>query len=314
MLLDKGVKLNLQFFADEDDDEGFDEGSANQDQQDDFDDEGLEIDDTDYEESEDVEGTNEEPNEEPEIDESTSRQQSKDKKHPANKAFADMRRKIKEEERRVREKELEIEQINREFQTIGQKYGVQVNNAREYAELMRKQESEQESRKMREQWEETQDPAILAKMVEKQLLTSPEVQQLNQQVRSMREEMAKRQYEEAMQAQIKEFNSSYNGNLTSIDDVLTLPNYQKVIGYMQKGLTISDAHLLANKGILIEKQKQAVRQQVVNQTKGFSHVGTPKGNTTIQDKNFTEEDIKVFQAFYPNLSRKEIIKRMSENS
>lgn len=84
-----------------------------------------------------------------------------------------------------------------------------------------------------------------------------------------------------MQADIDQLNKEYPA--CDIKKVEDLNNNTEMIGYLRRGLSISDAYYLTHRNEMIEAQKAGVRQAVVNQANGKKHLQTTTDSSKGQE-------------------------------
>ena len=84
-----------------------------------------------------------------------------------------------------------------------------------------------------------------------------------------------------MQADIDQLNKEYPA--CDIKKVEDLNNNPEMIGYLRRGLSISDAYYLTHRNEMIEAQKAGVRQAVVNQANGKKHLQTTTDSSKGQE-------------------------------
>lgn len=84
-----------------------------------------------------------------------------------------------------------------------------------------------------------------------------------------------------MQADIDQLNKEYPA--CDIKKVEDLNNNPEMIGYLRRGLSISDAYYLTHRNEMIEAQKAGVRQAVVNQANGKKHLQTTADSSKGQE-------------------------------
>jgi hypothetical protein len=71
---------------------------------------------------------------------------------------------------------------------------------------------------------------------------------------------------------INDFNTEFGKTLSSYDDISTLPNADKIAGYMKNNLSLSDSYTLANRNAIIQQE----RQRAINGKNSFAHVNQPR--------------------------------------
>ena len=84
-----------------------------------------------------------------------------------------------------------------------------------------------------------------------------------------------------MQADIDQLNKEYPA--CDIKKVEDLNNNPEMIGYLRRGLSISDAYYLTHRNEMMEAQKAGVRQAVVNQANGKKHLQTTTDSSKGQE-------------------------------
>ncbi len=185
----------------------------------------------------------------PDID-TTPQNQSVDKDNPANHAFAEMRRKNKELESQLNKQR----EVDKTYVDLAKEYGfTNVTNAKEFAEAVKHRDT-------LNKYTETQDPMYLVDVIADKVTSRvSQVQQAPQET----------YVDNGLDREIENFNKEYKGNLKTIDDIATLPNYEKIGKYMVVGgLELKEAYALANP----DKIKAASKQAAINQVRGNSHI------------------------------------------
>lgn len=240
----------------------------------------------------------------PEINDETPIEQSKDKTHPANSAFARYRRENKELKEKYQMTQKQIEEMNNAFKELAKQNGVDgIEDVQGYLKAVKRQTLQQK-------YKQSQDPIVLAELVADMVKqdTDPQKQQ---------EEIVNNAVEEQLQKELKEFNEEFGKNLENIDDVISLPNSDKIIDYMEKrNLSITDAYFLANRADIQKEQSEKAKQEAINQARGFSHVKPNSQGGEVNANAITQEEIKsnlpMWRAMFPNASQQEIVKMMQK--
>lgn len=107
-----------------------------------------------------------------------------------------------------------------------------------------------------------------------------------------------------LQADIDALNKEYpNCGISKPEDITD----DAMLGYIRKGLNVSDAYYLTHRKEIAEKQQAAAKQAVINQAQGKAHLKTTTGGAS-EETSVSEEMINSFKQFYPNASREELIK------
>jgi hypothetical protein len=235
-----------------------------------------------------VDSTNVEDNEgsqQPDI-ETTPQDQSNNKENPANHAFAEMRRKIKEQENQLRQQN----EIDKTYVNLAKKLGYEnVTNAKEFADAVNHQEN-------LNKYAETNDPKYLVDAITEKL--APKITQIQQSPI----------VDNGLDKELEDFNKEFKGTLKSIEDILTLPNYEEVVNYMQNNnLPLSKAYALANP----DKIKAASKQAAINQVRGNSHITANNNGGTVETTTVSAAELQNWKRFFPGKTeeqcRKEIV-------
>lgn len=211
---------------------------------------------------------------EPVID---SKAQSRNKDNPANSLFAKMRREKKELETNLQR----YKQIDAYYADLAKKSGLSnITNAIEYAEAIKNQT-------FAEQYKETGDPSLLIDRMKESIFSDPRFSQIIQPQSSG---------EDVIDKELSEFNSAGYEKLESFDDILNLPNSQKILTYMDtNNLPLLDAYKLANAETLVQKQTKAAKQAAINQAKGHTHINSNAKSGGIEEIPVSENDIAIWK-------------------
>ncbi len=281
-----GVKINLQRFAD-----------------------NGEVADPEIDVDVDVDNSDNgtENNGDLEISKETSKEQSKDKDHPANKAFAELRRKAKETEKISQEYELtkkQVEEMNKAFTELAKKSGVDgIQSAQDYLNAIKRQS-------LQERYRDNQDPIALAELVADMVKqTSQTKEQPTQQAKD-----SEAPYD--VEGELNEANTEFSLSLKSIDDVLTLPNAEKIIDFLERGMSISDAYYRANKDSIKKGEFEKAKQAAVNQQRGFTHIQANSQGGAVQQNALNQAEIDshypTWKSMFPEMKRNDLLAMMQK--
>jgi hypothetical protein len=242
----------------------------------------------------DVDNSNVDDNgtQQPDID-ATPEDQSANKDNPANHAFAEMRR----ENRRLQEQIRQQSAIDKTYADLAKKLGFEnVTNAREFADAVNQQDT-------LAKYTETNDPKYLVEAIAEKI--APKFTQIQQTP----------VVDNGLDKEVEDFNKEYKQSLKSIDDILTLPNSNEIIQYMQRNqLPLSKAYALANP----DKIKAASKQAAINQVRSNSHVTVNNNGGKVDSVPVTAAEISNWKRWFPGKTddqcRKEILanKKMME--
>lgn len=212
--------------------------------------------------------------------------QSNNKDNPANHAFAEMRRKLKEQENTISQQR----EIDKTYVDLAKKLGYEgVTNAKEFADAVNHQEN-------LNKYAETNDPKYLVDAITSSLI--PKLAQVQQTPI----------VDNGLDKELEDFNKEFKGSLKSVEDILTLPNYEEVVGYMQNnGLPLNKAYALANP----DKIKAANKQAAINQVRGNSHIVANNNGGNVDTTTVTAGEMQNWKRFFPGKTdeqcRKEIV-------
>lgn len=108
-----------------------------------------------------------------------------------------------------------------------------------------------------------------------------------------------------LQADIDALNKEYpNCGISKPEDITD----DAMLGYIRKGLNVSDAYYLTHRKEIAEKQQAAAKQAVINQAQGKAHLKTTTGGAS-DEVSVSEEMIQAFMPYYPNATREELIQK-----
>lgn len=269
-------KLNLQLFAEGD----IDEENAN-----------LNNADGDIQEpNTNVDEGGDQP---PVLDDDTQNQQSIDKDNPANHAFAEMRRKMKEQETAIQNMTKKQKEIDDYYANLAKSKGREdIKTADDYFKAVRAEE-------LSAQYQETQDPLALVALIKESIMADLKPQITQESTNDI---------DTLLNKEVEDFNKEFKGTLKSIDDITTLPNSDKIIDYMQNNnLPLVEAYKLANPDKIAAANKQAA----INQLKGHDHINANSNAGNIDQNIVTASEIADWKRFFPEKTdeqcRKEIV-------
>lgn len=130
------------------------------------------------------------------------------------------------------------------------------------------------------------------------------------------QELSKMKAEIYTQNQLKELNAELKEldldvQINTLDDIAMLDNADKIIKHIESGKTLSEAYFLANKGELIKKEAEKVRQDTIKkiQANGDATTGSLSNNgqtTTL----YTREQVDAMSQSDVNKNYDLVIKSM----
>lgn len=266
------LAMNLQFFAEDSEDEGVNETEPAE--QSEF-------------ESEDAEPTGEEVQEEP-----AAPQFDTDR---ANAAFASMRREL--EAARREQADIDALYARQYGGYTNPETGQPITSARDYFEAMEAQERMQARAQL-------QENNIDPRMIDNMIANSPAVRQAKAATAELNSYRASRMMDEDFKKVL-----ALDPTKTSEDDILNDPAYLTVVNYIEThpGTRFDEAYKIVNFERLAESRGAAAKQAVVNQVKSKNHLST---GTSIDVKD-SDEDIppamvEQYKEMFPEKSMKEL--------
>ena len=150
---------------------------------------------------------------------------------------------------------------------------------------------------------------LTAEMLDQIISQHPTVKKAEEVIRSsentrkQREEDAAKARMEAEVAKIHQLDPS----ISSVRDLLEMPNAQVFYDYVKRGLSLSDAYYLTNREKLEAAQAEAVRQQALNNARGKDHLratGSGQGSGAV---SVPAAEMAMFRLLNPNASEAEIL-------
>ena len=266
------LAMNLQFFAEDSEDEGVNETEPAE--QSEF-------------ESEDAEPTGEEVQEEP-----AAPQFDTDR---ANAAFASMRREL--EAARREQADIDAMYARQYGGYTNPETGQPITSARDYFEAMEAQERMQARAQL-------QENNIDPRMIDNMIANSPAVRQAKAATAELNSYRASRMMDEDFKKVL-----ALDPTKTSEDDILNDPAYLTVVNYIEThpGTRFDEAYKIVNFERLADSRGAAAKQAVVNQVKSKNHLST---GTSI-DVQGSDEDIpptmvEQYKELFPEKSMKEL--------
>ena len=266
------LAMNLQFFAEDSEDEGVNETEPAE--QSEF-------------ESEDAQPTGEEVQEEP-----AAPQFDTDR---ANAAFASMRREL--EAARREQADIDALYARQYGGYTNPETGQPITSARDYFEAMEAQERMQARAQL-------QENNIDPRMIDNMIANSPAVRQAKAATAELNSYRASRMMDEDFKKVL-----ALDPTKTSEDDILNDPAYLTVVNYIEThpGTRFDEAYKIVNFERLADSRGAAAKQAVVNQVKSKNHLST---GTSI-DVQDSDEDIpptmvEKYKEMFPEKSMKEL--------
>jgi hypothetical protein len=219
-------------------------------------------------------------------------QQSIDKDNPANHAFAEMRRKLKEQELQLKTMSQKQKETDDYYANLAKSKGRNdIKTADEYFKAVRQEE-------LSADYQATNDPIKLASLIKEMIMPEIQKQEISTDIDSM------------FNSELEEYNKEFKGTLKSLDDILTLPNNEKIIGYMQNNsLSLTEAYKLANP----EKVAAANKQAIINQVKGHNHVKANSNGGTVEKINVTAAEVAQWKQWFPEKPDEQCRKEIAAN-
>jgi hypothetical protein len=114
------------------------------------------------------------------------------------------------------------------------------------------------------------------------------------------------------QSEIDELNEAYGLDIKTLDDVAKLPNADKIIDFAQNGSRLTHAYYAANAGDIQSTQKAAMKQKVVNQSRGLDHIKQAQSGGETDHTKITQSDIDTWRSAGFKEPRAELIKMIKK--
>lgn len=266
------LAMNLQFFAEDSEDEGVNETEPAE--QSEF-------------ESEDAEPTGEEVQEEP-----AAPQFDTDR---ANAAFASMRREL--EAARREQADIDAMYARQYGGYTNPETGQPITSARDYFEAMEAQERMQARAQL-------QENNIDPRMIDNMIANSPAVRQAKAATAELNSYRASRMMDEDFKKVL-----ALDPTKTSEDDILNDPAYLTVVNYIEThpGTRFDEAYKIVNFERLADSRGAAAKQAVVNQVKSKNHLSTGTSiDVQDSDEDIPPTMIEKYKEMFPEKSMKEL--------
>lgn len=149
---------------------------------------------------------------------------------------------------------------------------------------------------------------LTAESLNQAISQHPMVKKAEEVIRST-EEARRQQETQAAQAridaQIAEIHA-LDPKINTVKDLLNMPNYQVFYGYVNKGLSMTDAYYLANRQQLDAAKAEAAKQAALNNARGKDHL-IAAGNARGSGAASVPADVMaMYRQFNPSASEAEI--------
>lgn len=147
------------------------------------------------------------------------------------------------------------------------------------------------------------DTDALNSYIEKQISNNPVVLQ----AQAVMEANQKAQAEAALNECVKEI-SKIDSSVKSLDDIVSAPNYDEILGYVQKGMDLTSAYKVANFDRLMANTTAGAKQATINNMKGMQHLNQTNGLNVGNDGevDIPQSELGIWQRAFPDLSLKEL--------
>ena len=266
------LAMNLQFFAEDSEDEGVNETEPAE--QSEF-------------ESEDAQPAGEEVQEEP-----AAPQFDTDR---ANAAFASMRREL--EAARREQADIDALYARQYGGYTNPETGQPITSARDYFEAMEAQERMQARAQL-------QENNIDPRMIDNMIANSPAVRQAKAATAELNSYRASRMMDEDFKKVL-----ALDPTKTSEDDILNDPAYLTVVDYIEThpGTRFDEAYKIVNFERLADSRGAAAKQAVVNQVKSKNHLSTGTSiDVQDNDEDIPPTMVEQYKELFPEKNMKEL--------
>lgn len=124
--------------------------------------------------------------------------------------------------------------------------------------------------------------------------------------RQQEEAAANAEMQNKVAAQLKEI-AEYDPNIKSLADIMALPKYEVLKGYVGKGLNLTEAYRLSHYEEIAERSAARARQQALNASASKGHM-TPRTERGHGEEAVPPEVIAEYRKLDPKATEKEIAK------
>lgn len=149
----------------------------------------------------------------------------------------------------------------------------------------------------------------------KLLENDPDLLRLRQEADSLRKQTEEQAISQRLQSEVEGLNAAYDLRLQSIDDVLTLPNAERIIEIARtSGLPLTDCYLLANKDEVLQKQAKAAEQRARTKVASKAHVkDAAKASDSVDLVQVPEDVYRMYKALNPDATRRQIAEHYAKS-
>lgn len=192
---------------------------------------------------------------------------------------------------------------------------------RQYAEEQRRYEQQRQAENNAGIYEAIQNgtaskeqfDAYIKEQISRSIQDNPDIRNAREAAIRIQQEEQRAKIESGksrLQSDIDQLNKEYpNCGIKKPEDITD----SKMIGYMRKGLSVGDAYYLANKDSIAQAQAAGIRQAVVNQANGKSHLKTVSGGTT-GEFEVPDDIISEYRHFFPDWTEKQIVENYKKRN
>lgn len=218
-------------------------------------------------------------------------EQSINKDNPANHAFAEMRRKIKELETTNKTLIQQKKEKDEYYANLAKQAGrTDITTEEQYHKAAKLE-------KLAADYKETGDPLLLVELIKESGAIPQQPKQETIDIDSI------------LNKEVDEFNKEFKHNLNSFEEIPTLPNSDKIIGYMQdKDLSLKEAYMLANP----DKVRAAEKQAAINQAKGLTHVVANSNSGKVEKITVTAAEVAEWKRWFPGKTDEQCRKEIAD--
>lgn len=143
------------------------------------------------------------------------------------------------------------------------------------------------------------DSEAMQTLLNEQLMNNPMMEKINQ----VSEYLEQQALDNNIRSELDEFNTEYDQKLTSYKDIANLDNSDDIYNFMEKGLTVSQAYIIANKDSIINKAAKETKQETINNIAGRSHMsangaGTGNADKVVQISDMPPETYNMYKRLF----------------
>ena len=167
----------------------------------------------------------------------------------------------------------------------------------------------------REREETLQEAGLDEEAYTKLIENDPELKKLRDEAAALKKQTEEQAINQRLQSEVDSLNATYDLKLKTIDDVLTLPNAERIIEIARtSGLPLTDCYLLANRTELMQQQTKAAVQKDRTKVASKSHIkDTAKASDSVDLVQVPNDVYSMYKQLMPDLTRRQIAEHYAKS-